>query len=68
MVAASGHQAGGRGKVLDFFRNNGFFERSGPLSRAKMNALARGAPVLGDVRWPGKVERFMLPGVAEVSD
>ena len=55
-------------KSYDFFGKNGFFDRTGKISRVKMNALIEALVGLGDVKAPGNVERFLLPGVAQLSD
>jgi NitT/TauT family transport system substrate-binding protein len=68
MVAASGLKPEDVEKSYDFFRNNAFFDRSGRISRTKMNALVAALRTLGDVQSPGNVERFVLPGVAELAD
>jgi len=68
MVAASGLKPEDVEKSYDFFRNNAFFDRSGRISRAKMNALVAALRTLGDVQSPGNIERFVLPGVAELAD
>jgi NitT/TauT family transport system substrate-binding protein len=68
MVAASGLKPEDVEKSYDFFRNNAFFDRSGRISRTKMNALVAALRTLGDVQSPGNTERFVLPGVAELAD
>jgi NitT/TauT family transport system substrate-binding protein len=68
MVAASGLKPEDVEKSYDFFRNNGFFDRSGRISRTKMNALVAALRTLGDVQSPGNIERFVLAGVAELAD
>ena len=55
-------------KSYDFFGKNSFFHRTGKISRVKMNALIEALVGLGDVKAPGNVERFLLPGVAQLSD
>jgi NitT/TauT family transport system substrate-binding protein len=55
-------------KAYDFFGKNSFFDRTGKISRIKMNALIEALVGLGDVKAPGNVERFLLPGVAQLSD
>jgi NitT/TauT family transport system substrate-binding protein len=68
MVSASGLKPDDVEKSYEFFRDNGFFERSGRVSRTKMNALVTALRTLGDVQSPGNIERFVLPGVAELAD
>ena len=55
-------------KSYDFFNTNNFFDRTGKISRVKMNALIDALVGLGDVKAPGNIERFLLPGVAQLSD
>jgi hypothetical protein len=47
---------------------NKFFDRSGTISRTKMNALIEALVSLGDVQAKGNIERFTLPEIARVSD
>jgi ABC-type nitrate/sulfonate/bicarbonate transport system substrate-binding protein len=49
-------------KSYDFFRKNSFFDRTGAISRKKMDALVEALTTLGDVQTKGNVERFVLPG------
>ena len=55
-------------KAYDFFRKNNFFDRTGKISRVKLNALIDALVGLGDLPARGNIERFLLPGVAELSD
>jgi NitT/TauT family transport system substrate-binding protein len=55
-------------KSYDFFIKNSFFDRTGKISRAKLNALVDALVGFGDVPARGNVERFLLPGVAQLSD
>jgi len=68
LVAASGQKTDDVEKSYDFFNNNNFFDRTGKISRRKMNALIDALVNLGDVKTPGNIERFLLPGVAQLSD
>ncbi len=68
LVAASSLKPDDVEKSYDFFRKNSFFERSGRISKAKMSALLEALKTLGDVQSPGNIERFLLPGVAELAD
>jgi len=68
LVAVSGQKPEDVEKSYDFFNKNNFFDRSGKISRLKMNALIDTLVSLGDVQARGNVERFLLPGVAELSD
>jgi ABC-type nitrate/sulfonate/bicarbonate transport system substrate-binding protein len=68
MVAASSLKPDDVEKSYDFFRKNEFFDRAGRISRAKMTALLAALRSLGDVQSQGNIERFVLPGVAELTD
>jgi NitT/TauT family transport system substrate-binding protein len=68
LVAASGQKTEDVEKSYDFFHKNNFFDRSGRISRSKMNALLDALLSLGDVQARGNIERFLLPGVAQLSD
>ena len=68
MVGVSGLKAEDVEKSYDFFRKNDFFDRTGKISRSKMNALLDALVTLGDLQARGNVERFLLPGVAQLSD
>jgi NitT/TauT family transport system substrate-binding protein len=67
-VKVSGQKAEDVDKSYDFFNKNNFFDRTGKISRAKMTALIDALVGLGDVKSPGNVERFLLPGVAQLAD
>jgi NitT/TauT family transport system substrate-binding protein len=68
LVAASSLKPNDVEKSYDFFRKNSFFDRSGRISKAKMTALLEALKTLGDVQSPGNIERFLLPGVAELAE
>jgi NitT/TauT family transport system substrate-binding protein len=68
LVKVSGQKPEDVDKSYDFFNKNNFFDRTGRISRAKMNALIDALVGLGDVKAPGNIERFLLPGVAQLSD
>jgi NitT/TauT family transport system substrate-binding protein len=68
LVAASGLKIEDVDKSYDFFRKNNFFDRSGKISQSKMNALLDALVSLGDLRARGDIERFLLRGVAQLSD
>ncbi len=68
LVKASGQKLEDVDKSYDFFNKNNFFDRTGRISRTKMNALIDALVQLGDVKAPGNIERFLLPGVAQLSD
>jgi hypothetical protein len=54
-------------KSYDFFRKNDFFDRRA-RSPGQMNALLDALVSLGDLQARGDVQRFLLPGVAQLSD
>jgi len=68
LVAVSSQKAEDVEKSYDFFRKNNFFDRTGKISRARMNALLDALVGLGDLPARGNIERFLLPGVAQLSD
>jgi ABC-type nitrate/sulfonate/bicarbonate transport system substrate-binding protein len=68
LVAVSGLKVEDVEKSYDFFRKNSFFDRTGKVSRSKMNALLDALVSLGDLQARGEIERFLLPGVAQLSD
>ena len=68
LVKVSGQKPEDVEKSYDFFNTNNFFDRTGKISRVKMNALIDALVGLGDVKAPGNIERFLLPGVAQLSD
>jgi NitT/TauT family transport system substrate-binding protein len=68
LVKVSGQKPEDVDKSYDFFNKNNFFDRTGKISRAKMNALIDALVSLGDVKAPGNIERFLLPGVSQLSD
>jgi ABC-type nitrate/sulfonate/bicarbonate transport system substrate-binding protein len=68
LVKVSGQKLEDVDKSYDFFNKNNFFDRTGKISRVKMNALIDALVSLGDVKTPGNVERFLLAGVAQLSD
>ena len=68
LVKVSGQKSEDVDKSYDFFNKNSFFDRTGKISRTKMNALIDALVGLGDVKAPGNIERFVLPGVAQLSD
>ena len=45
-----------------------FFEYTGKVSKTKMGALLKALKDLGDVQGSTEVERFVLPGVTQLSD
>ena len=68
LVKVSGQKVEDVEKSYDFFRDNNFFDRTGKISKRKMNALIDALVTLGDVKTAGNIERFLLPGDAQLSD
>jgi NitT/TauT family transport system substrate-binding protein len=68
LVAVSGLKVEDVEKSYDFFRKNNFFDRTGKISRPKLNALVDALVSLGDVQARGNIERFVLSGTAQLSD
>ena len=68
LVRISGQKVDDVEKAYDFFRKNNFFDRTGKISRVKLNAIIDALVGLGDLPARGNVERFLLPGVAQLSD
>jgi ABC-type nitrate/sulfonate/bicarbonate transport system substrate-binding protein len=68
LVAVSGLKVEDVEKSYDFFRKNNFLDRTGKISRSKMNALLDALVSLGDLPARGNLERFLLSGVAQLSD
>ena len=55
-------------KAYRFFRDGHFFEPTGKVSRAKLNALARAMESLGDLPGALDVDKVVLPGVTQMTD
>src|SRR5215467_7136659 len=68
MVEASKLKREDVAKSYDFLHKNGFFETTGKLSKTKMGALLNALKGLGDVEGSVNIERFVLPGVTQLSD
>jgi NitT/TauT family transport system substrate-binding protein len=68
MVEASKLPSDVIAKTYDFLMSRPFFEPSGQISRTKMGALLAALKQLGDLHGSTEVERFVLPGVAQLSD
>jgi ABC-type nitrate/sulfonate/bicarbonate transport system substrate-binding protein len=68
LVRVSGQKVDDVEKAYDFFRKNNFFDRTGKISRVKLNAVVDALVELGDLPARGNIERFLLPDVAQLSD
>jgi NitT/TauT family transport system substrate-binding protein len=68
MVEASKLKQEDVAKSYDFLHKNKFFETAGKVSKAKMGALLAALKGLGDIEGSTNLERFVLPGVTQLSD
>jgi len=68
MVEASKLKPEDVAKAYDFLQEHKFFANAGKVSRAKLTVLITALRDLGDIEGTGEVERFVLPGVAKVTD
>lgn len=55
-------------KTYDFIHGRDFFEDTGKVSVAKMNAMLAALKELGDIEGSVALDRFMLPGVTQLTD
>jgi ABC-type nitrate/sulfonate/bicarbonate transport system substrate-binding protein len=68
MVEPSKLKAEDVAKSYDFLHRHEFFENTGKVSRTKMAAMLKALKELGDIDGTTDVERFVLPGVTELTD
>jgi ABC-type nitrate/sulfonate/bicarbonate transport system substrate-binding protein len=68
LMAVSGLKTGEVEKAYDFYRKGRFFEPTGRVSMARLNALIAALQSLGDLSPSFDVNRLLLPGVTEVAD
>ena len=68
MVDASKLKEEDVAKAYDFLHQHEFFETTGKVSRRKMSALLDALKALGDIEGSTDVERFLLPGVTQLTD
>ena len=68
MVEASKLKPDVIAKTYDFLHSRPFIEGTGRVSKAKMSALLVAMKNLGDIQGSTEVERFVLPGVGQLSD
>src|SRR5262252_237570 len=68
MVEASKLKEEDVAKSYDFLHKNAFFENTGRISKTRMGALLTALKSLGDIEGPINIERFVLPGVTQLSD
>jgi ABC-type nitrate/sulfonate/bicarbonate transport system substrate-binding protein len=55
-------------QTYDFLHQRDFIEGTGTISKTKMSSLLTALKGLGDLQGSTEVERFVLPGVAQMSD
>jgi ABC-type nitrate/sulfonate/bicarbonate transport system substrate-binding protein len=68
MIEASKQSADDVGKAYDFIATRNFFEPTGKVSKAKMNAMLDALRQLGDISPATDVDRLVLPGITHVAD
>src|SRR6266516_1613698 len=68
MVEASKLKEEDVAKSYDFLHENQFFEKTGMVSKTKMDVLRNALKSLGDIEGPTNIERFILPGVTQLTD
>ncbi len=55
-------------KTYDFFKSRPYIEGTGRISKTKMGALLAALKELGDLKGSTEVQRFVLTGIAQLSD
>jgi ABC-type nitrate/sulfonate/bicarbonate transport system substrate-binding protein len=68
MVEASRLKEEDVARSYDFLHKNEFFETSGRISRTKLGALLNALKGLGDIEGSTDIDRFVLPGVTQLTD
>ena len=68
MVDASKLKDADVAKSYDFLHQHEFFENTGKVSKRKMSALLDALKALGDIEGSTDVERFLLPGITQLTD
>jgi ABC-type nitrate/sulfonate/bicarbonate transport system substrate-binding protein len=68
MVDASKLKEDDVARSYDFMVDKHFFEPTGKVSKKKMGALINALKELGDVEGSTDIDRFVLPGVTELTD
>jgi ABC-type nitrate/sulfonate/bicarbonate transport system substrate-binding protein len=68
MVEASRLSEADISMAYDFIHGREFFESTGKVSRAKMNAILATLKELGDIEGSTAFDRFVLPGVTQMMD
>ena len=68
MVEASKLKPDVIAKTWDFLHSRPFIEPTGSVSRSKVSALLNALKGIGDLQGSTEVERFVLPGVGQLSN
>jgi NitT/TauT family transport system substrate-binding protein len=68
MVEASRQTSEDVAKAYDFLQQHKFFDASGKVSKARMNAMLGALRELGDISPQLTIDRMLLPGVAQMAD
>jgi ABC-type nitrate/sulfonate/bicarbonate transport system substrate-binding protein len=68
MTEASKMQRDVIAKTYDFLHRRPYMEPSGKISKSKMGALLAALKEVGDLKGSTDVQRFVLPGIAQLSD
>lgn len=68
MAEASKIDRGVIARTYDFLMSRPFFEPTGRISKTKMSALIAAVKQLGDFQGPTDIGRYVLPGIAQLSD
>jgi ABC-type nitrate/sulfonate/bicarbonate transport system substrate-binding protein len=68
MVEATHQKPQDVAKAYDFLLGRNFFDASGKVSRARMNAMLAALRELGDISPGLDVDRLVLPGVTQVTE
>jgi NitT/TauT family transport system substrate-binding protein len=68
MVDASKLKPEDIAKAYDFLRDHKFFANAGKVSRKKLGVLISALRELGDIEGATDIERFIAPGIAQVTD
>ena len=55
-------------KTYEFLHARDYMERSGRVSKTKMNAILSALKELGDLKGSTELNRFVLPGIAQLGD
>jgi len=68
LITEAGGLVGNYTGESDFLHKSEFFETTGKVSKKKMGALLNALKSLGDIEGPTNIERFILPGMTQLTD